>query len=117
MHRDDAHLVADGDRIAERRVMDDRMFIKDLCNVRLRPVVERALARRGADPLGAGLHRQALRADVEDGALRRRAADDRDEHGGRATIQRADGMALRGVHQRIRAGAKLCNAGQNTKQP
>lgn len=60
MHRDDAHLVADGDRIAERRSWMDRMLIKDLCNVRLRPVVERALARRGADPLGAGLHRQAF---------------------------------------------------------
>ena len=43
MHRDDAHLVADGDRIAERRVMDDRMLIKDLFDVRLRPVVERCV--------------------------------------------------------------------------
>ena len=82
--------------------------------MRLRPVVERALAWRGTDPLGAGLHRQALRADVEDRA--RSAVGRLMTVASTVAAQRSSvpmAWPLRGVHQRIRAGAKLCNAGQD----
>ena len=69
--------------------------------------------RHGADALGAGLHGQALRADVQNGARVSGLADDRRQHGRRAAVQRADGVALRGVHQGVGAGAQLGDAGED----
>ena len=107
VHRHDVHLLADTRAPLAVRQIDEGVLLVELVDVRARILADVAVAIIHA------VRSQGLAAAVEDGALWRGAADDRNLHAHGAVVQRRP-AALHGVHvvENVGAHAQFRQLGQ-----
>ena len=115
MHRDYPELLADVDLVSERLVVNDRVLVEDAPDSHAGIPKNAALAAGVADTGGALLLRQSLCTDVKDHPVRGRPAYNACEDCCGAVLQRADGISLRNIHQRVCARTDLRDAGDNVE--